>query len=184
MFFQSGQATMNTILEGPCRMPFFTDLGLIFEAFGGRQNEYNWLLTDIECVVLDEGEMPSDLELPSGSETLGFPDAVWLSGKRLAEIIDGRRIQFVWCVLSGFEPDIEIDPSNLEVHPFAEGNPGFWQPSVSIQHPRASVEIVCSDSTLSLLLSNDDDLTRRFREFFPEAVDLDVYNRRREEARR
>jgi hypothetical protein len=27
----------------------------------------------------------------------------------------------------------------------------------------------------TLLLSNEDDLTRRFREFFPQAIDLDAY---------
>jgi hypothetical protein len=33
--------------------------------------------------------------------------------------------------------------------------------------------------TLTLLLTKDDDLTRRFREYFPEALDLDDCNRRR-----
>ena len=48
-----------------------------------------------------------------------------------------------------------------------------------IQHPLAEVEIVCFDNTSTLLLSRDDDLSRRFRSFFPEAEDLDDYNRGR-----
>jgi len=35
-------------------MPFYTDLGLVFEALGGRQKEYNWLLTNMDYVILDE----------------------------------------------------------------------------------------------------------------------------------
>jgi len=123
------------------------------------------------------------LVLHPGAQTYEFPGEAWLSGTRLSEIIDGRRIQFTWCVLSGFQNDVEIDPTNLDVHPFADGNARFWQPDVAIQHPRAVVEIVCWDNTLTLLLSKDDDLTRRFREFFPEALDLDDYNRGRGEAR-
>jgi len=165
-------------------MPFYTDLGLVFEALGGRQNEYNWLLTDTDYAILDGGELPAGLGFHSGPQTFEIPGEVWLSGQRLGEIIIGRRIQFTRCVLSGFQRDVGIDPTNLKVRPFADGNPGFWQPDGAIQHPRAVVEIVCWDSTLTLLLSKDDDLTRRFREFFPEALDLDVYNRGRSEARR
>ena len=170
---------MNTILQGPCRIPFFTDIRLVLEAFAGRQNEFNWLITDLEYANLDGAEMPPEFILRTGFEPLQFRGPIWLSGKRLSEAIEGRRIQFVWAVLSGFHPNVEIDPTNLEVHPFADGNPGFWKPIVAIQHPRAMVEIVCWDNTLTLLLSKDDDLTRRFREFFPESLDLDIDNQRR-----
>ena len=162
-------------------MPFYTDLGIVFKALGGRQNEFNWLITAMEFGNLDGVELPPELTLHLGSTTYEFPDVIWLSGKRLSEIIDVCNLQFVWSVLSGFEPHIVIDPNNLEVYPFADGNSEFWRTGVGIQHPRASVEIVCWDSGCTLLLSKDDDLSRRFREFFPEARDLDNYNRIRDQ---
>lgn len=162
-------------------MPFHTDLGVVFEALGGRQNEFNWLVTDLEFGNLDAVELPMELTLRLGRTTYEFPDVVWLTGKRFSEIIDGYNLQFIWAVLSGFDPHIEIDPNNLEALPSADGNSGFWREGVSIQHPRASVEIVCWDSSYTLLLSKDDDLTKRFRDFFPEACDLDAYNRGKSE---
>ena len=166
---------MNTILQGPSRMPFYTDLGLVFEALGGRQNEHNWLITDLDYLVLDGDDSPPELNFHPGSPTYQRRGTHWLSGESLSHALSGRRIQFVWAVLSGFERNVEIDPSNLEVHPIADCNPRFWQTGVGIQHPRATVEIVCWDNTLTLLLSKEDDLTRRFREFFPQAIDLDAY---------
>ncbi len=157
-------------------MPFYTDLALVFEALGGRQNEFNWLITDLDYAILDGDDSPPELNFHPGSATYQRRGTLWLSGDRLSHALSGRRIQFVWAVLSGFEPNVEIDPSNLEVHPFADCNPRFWQTGAAIQHPHAKVEIVCWDNTLTLLLSKEDDLTRRFREFFPQAVDLDAYN--------
>jgi hypothetical protein len=113
------------------------------------------------------------------STTYEFPEVIWVSGKRLTEIIGGFNLQFIWGVLSGFEPHVDIDPNSLEAHPFADGNPEFWRTGVGIQHPRASVEIICWDSSCILLLSKDADLSRRFRQFFPEARDLDTYNQSR-----
>ena len=81
-------------------------------------------------------------------------------------------------MLSGFRPGVELDLGRLEASPYAE-NTALWEPGVRIQHPLAEVEIVCFDNTSTLLLSRDEDLSRRFRSFFPEAVDLDEYNRGR-----
>ena len=144
---------MNTILAGQCRMPFFTDLQLMLAALGGRHNEYNWLITDLEYANLDGREMPREFVLELGSECYQSRDPIWLSGERLGKIVEGRRIQIVWAVLSGFPPDVQVDMNNLQVYPFADGNSGFWRPVVSIQHPLAAVEIVCWDNTLTLLLA-------------------------------
>lgn len=60
------------ILEQSTRMPFHTDMRRVFEALGGRQTEYNWLITDLvhyagvrrsaanECLSEDL-EFPDDL---------------------------------------------------------------------------------------------------------------------------
>ncbi len=166
---------MNTLLESSSRMPFHTNLRLVFEAFDGREREFNWLLTDLELNFY-----------PPGLEYSGIDDREsgrWRSGSELSDIVKAHEIQFIWGVLSGFPPGVTINPAALDVYPFADGNGSLWAPGARIQHPLADVEIVCWDGGATLLLSRDDDLTRRFRSFFLEAVDLDEYNLRNASAR-
>jgi hypothetical protein len=152
-------------------MPRPTDLRLVFEAFGGRQREFNWLLTDLQLNHYPPG-------LPYRSEPRS-EDARWLSGTDLSAIVEAHDVQFMWGVLSGFQAGVAVDVGSLGTYPYADGNLALWAPNVAIQHPLATVEIVCWDSSATLLLSRDDDLTQRFRRFFPEAVDLDDHNRAR-----
>jgi len=146
-----------------------TDVRLVFEAFGGRQREFNWLLTDLELNRYPPG-LSYRPEAPSS-------DSCWLSGTELSEIVETEEVQFIWGVLSGFRLGIAVDVVRRDIYPYADGNLALWTPNVSIQHPLAEVEIVCWDASATLLLSRDDDLTERFRRFFPEAVDLDQHNR-------
>lgn len=163
---------MNTLLEGPSRMGFYTDLRLVFQAFVGRQQEFNWLITNLDCNVFPTGLRPKQ--------------PIWLSGQELTKLVEQQDIQFIWGVLSGFPRDVTLDLNQLEFEPYADGNSALWQPNVAIQHPLAVVELICWDSSATLLLSQDDDLAQRFRKFFPEAIDLDLYNQQQttEESKR
>ncbi len=158
-----------TILEGSSRMSVYTDLRLVFKAFGGRQTEFNWLLTDLDCNFY-----PPEFQANSQPAR-----QLWLSGAELTRLVEQHDIQFNWAVLSGFARDVNIDLDHLDIEPYADGNPTFWTSSTKIQHPLAKVELVCWDSSATLLLSLDEDLTARFRTFFPEAVDLKAYNQQR-----
>lgn len=156
---------MNTILDSYDQMPHHTDLGLVFRALDGRQKEFNWLITNLEV-----NRHPDDFPYDSGHQPR------WISGQQLTDIVERNDVQFIWAVLSGFVPDVALDLNNLEVEPFADGNSLLWRKDVAIQHPQAVVEIVCWDSAYTVLLSQDDDLSRRFRNFFPKAKDLGIYN--------
>jgi hypothetical protein len=126
----------NLIIEKSEQMPFHTDMGLVFESFEGKQNEYNWLISNIEL-----NEYP---------EELFERDPLWISGEELTKKLNQFKIQFIWAVFSGFDKNTNLDISNLEVKPYADGNPGFWVENPKIQHPLAKVEIVCFDSSLTL----------------------------------
>jgi hypothetical protein len=156
---------MNTLLKGPSRMEFYTDLRLVFQAFGGRQREFNWLITDLECNTY-----------PPGLHWDNRP--LWFSGQALTALVSSFNVQFIWGVLSGFPPHISLDIQQLSVEPYADGNRELWSPNTTIQHPYATIELVCWDSSATLLRCHDDDLTQEFRAFFPEAVDLKQYNER------
>lgn len=158
---------MNTILDSYDQMPYHTNLGLVFRALDGRQEEFNWLITNLE-VNFQPDKFPYDER----------NQLSWLSGQELTAIAEQYDIQFIWAVLSGFKPDVTIDLNNLEAEPFADGNSSLWRKDVAIQHPEATVEIVCWDSAYTLLLSKDTDLSQRFRSFFPKAKDLNIYNRK------
>jgi hypothetical protein len=162
---------VETLLEGCCEMPLFTDLRLVFRAIGERQDEFNWLVTDLEYIWLgSDGERPPPF-VGSGP--------YWLSGSELSRIVAEYEIQFVWAVLSGFPPGVTLDLGHLEVEPYADGNPGFWVANPRIQHQLAEVEIVCWDSTSTLLLCQDRTIGESFRRYFPNAVDLTEYNKAR-----
>jgi hypothetical protein len=155
---------MNTLLEGNCRMKYFTDLRLVFEAINQRQLEFNWLISDLQYLGPDDAD-----------NILNDPH--WICGAELTRIVETHDLQFIWAVLSGFDPSVQIDLTKLQTSPFADGNAELWSEMPQIQHPLAEVEIVCWDSTSTLLLCKDDTLTQSFRRFFPEAVDLNTYNR-------
>ncbi|WP_432663701.1 hypothetical protein R9X47_24340 [Wukongibacter baidiensis] len=152
---------MNYILKDTTKMRGFTDMRVIFEALNGLQNDYNWLITDIECY-------------PEVDE---IKEEAFLSGDDLTDVLKQEDIQFIWAVFTGFRKDIEIDVSNLEVIPNIRDNYNFWS-ETKIQHSQASIEIDCCDSSYAVFLSKDEIASKKFKEYFSEAIDLDEYKER------
>ncbi|MCT4607513.1 MAG: hypothetical protein N4A64_15665 [Marinisporobacter sp.] len=136
----------------------FTDMRVIFQALDGLQRNYNWLITDIECY-------PEVEEIKEGT---------FISGDELTKIVNREDIQFIWTVFSGFYKNIEIDSNNLGIVPYISDNYGFWS-DVSIQHPQATVEIDCCDSSYVAFLSREELVSKKFKEYFNEAISLDEY---------
>ncbi len=159
---------LNMILRGKSQLPYYTDLAYIFGVLGYRAQTLNWLITDAEYNWLGGESFPPEFRLDSSTP-------VWISGTRLQQILQECAIQFNWGVLSGFDPDIVLDPTHLVIYPYADGNRALWTEAAAIQHPQALIEIVCWDNTLTLFLSKDPDLSRNFQAAFSEAMDLDLY---------
>jgi len=163
---------VETLLEGRCEMPYYTDLRLVFRAIVDRQHEFNWLVTDLDygwLGVHEDGEQPPFIG--RGPH--------WRTGAELSRLVAEHDMQFVWAVLSGFPLSVPLDLDRLAVVPYADGNAGFWVDEPSIQHPLAEIEIVCWDSTSTLLLCRDRPIGESSRGYFPEAVDLAAYNKAR-----
>lgn len=160
---------LGSLLEGTCaRMPWYTDLRTVFEALGGREREFDWLVTNLEC-----NWYPPELSPER--------EARFFDGETLSSLVrrQTQRIQFIWAVLTGLDRGASLDLASLPVLPYADGHRGFWSGEPEMQYPGARVELVCFDSSMTLLLTSDADLTARFRATFPEAVDLAAYNRNR-----
>lgn len=62
--------------------------------------------------------------------------------------------------------------------PHADGYKGFWENSLSIQHPLASIELVEWDSSEALIFSDNKEIIDSFRKAFPLSEDLALYNQR------
>ncbi len=100
-------------------------------------------------------------------------DRFWFSGEELTNLVNEHSIQFMWGVLSGFLPEEKINLKNLDVLPYADGNPKFWSSHPSIQHHKAKVRDICWDSTCMLLLSKEEKIIKNFIKNFPSAEILE-----------
>ncbi|MBO3444909.1 DUF2691 family protein [Clostridium sp. CCUG 7971] len=146
---------------------YFTYMNKIFNAIEDKQLKYNWLITNCECY-------PTDKNI----NELFSKEYIWISGKQLTEIISKEDFQFVWGVFSGFSKDITFEQVLKYDLPFADGYEDFLVKNIDIQHPLAEVEIVAWDSSLTLLISKDDNLVEKFRRNLPLSEDLSELNTR------
>ncbi len=140
--------------------PWYTKMSRVFEAINNCQKEYNWLISDVDCV-------PSKVR-----ELCAVTGYTWLTGEELTQLVKSDDGQWVWAVLSGFDKSIPLSEILQYPLPQAIDYAGFWETPLSLQHPFASVEIVPWDSSATLLFSSDKKLVRDFREFFPLSEDL------------
>lgn len=156
---------MNLIMIDSEQMPYHTDVRLIFDALEGRQKEFNWLITGHECVSWTSIIEALDEEV------------VFLSGEKFTDIVNENGIQFIWGILSAFDKSVDIDVKNLAVLPNFDGKWKYGGGDVQTQHPLAVAEIVCVDSSYTIFLSKDDDLSRRFMKHYSDAQDLHKWNK-------
>lgn len=155
---------------------YYTRFGKIFHTLHNFQTEYNWLITD--CVAYPQNERTA-----AGIEQAAHGSYNWFRGDELTELLEAEDFQWIWAVLSGFDPSIpkeEVLSVSLRNHalPKAVDYEGFWQQTLSIQHPLAAVELAAFDSSGMLLISRQEKLVKKFRQTFPLSEDLAVHNAR------
>lgn len=155
---------MNLIIEKSESIDWYTDLYPFFEQIPEIIGSYHWLWTDIEMSTgLPEHEVDQY-------------ERVWISGDTLLELAR-RRPQFNWPVLSAISPDDLAIAKRDETDPFADCNGDLWRGKPRPQHPYAKFEIVCWDSSATLLINADETLQKAFCRAYPDCIDLDALNR-------
>ncbi|KAB3530315.1 hypothetical protein F8154_13990 [Alkaliphilus pronyensis] len=145
---------------------YYTYMDKVFEALTNVHLKYNWLISNYECNCY-----PNEL-IPFGKEY------VWITGEKLNQIIFENEIQFIWGVFSAFEKDIKKEDALKYPLPYADGNPSYWRNNFNIQHPLAKIEIVPWDSTLVLIIAEENIVVESFLKSFPLAEELSEYNSR------
>lgn len=145
---------MNVVLEHSDQVPWYTDFAATLKAMGVNPRLHEWYVSDVETNVavpmLNEGD-------------------TWISGDELAASLE-KPIQFIWAVFSAFPPGVRFE---VDAAPDADGNPNFWRPpEVSPQLPGASFEVVCWDSSATILIGVSSEQAERFCRTYPDAKPL------------
>ncbi|MDP4152765.1 MAG: hypothetical protein Q8865_04885 [Bacillota bacterium] len=143
---------------------FYTRLSRVFSAINNAQENYNWLISYAECY-------PDSLEMQKLFENA----YCWMSGESLSSMIEKEDFQWIWGALSGFKKDIPLSEILDNDLPDPEYD-GYWANPVSTQHPLASIEIVPMDSSLVVVISDNDKIIENFRMAMPLSEDLETYN--------
>ena len=158
---------MNLIVQNSPAIRWYTDLVPFLARLGLRVEQYVWLVTSVE---LNVGVLPF-LEEPS--------DSYWVAGRDLVCFVESVRPQFIWAVLSAIAVKNEHAARLQACYPTADGDRGFWKGVLRPQHPYAEFEVVCLDSTSTLLIGANEEIAECFRVAYPGAMDLDMENAKR-----
>ena len=151
---------MNWVIRKTEKLSCHTDLNGLLKPIYDQINKYNWLLSDLEFNGSDNfAELPVNYE----------EDYFILSPPEFKRLVD-TDIQTIWGVILGIPTgkDINIDENKL---PYADGNGVIWEEG-NIQHPNAEIEIVCYDSSYTIVKFTDNLLSNKFKAYFDEAIDL------------
>ena len=144
---------MNLILEDSPQVPYFTDVATCLAALGVHAQDFDWFVSDLEA----NGSLP---EAPLASR------GAWWSGDALAQVLTPG-LQVHWGVFSAFpvgQRPVITEP------PWADGNPDFWTvPDMPVQAPGACFELVCWDSSATLLIGLSAEQAARFMRAYPAA---------------
>ncbi len=143
---------------------YYTYLKKVFDSIWNKQKDYNWLITNCECY-------PDNHNF----KELLNKEYIWISGEELTQIVNQEDFQWVWAVLSCFDKSIQLSEVLKYQLPYADENKELWANPLTLQHPLAKLEIVCFDSTSTLILSEEKQIIDSFRKAFPYSENLEDY---------
>lgn len=155
---------MTLILDDTKQLEFHTNLSEITEPFKEELKSLNWILTNQEFILLDYNDKGLVEKLDHESEIIHF------SGKELLDILENRKIQFIWGVFCGTKNKIEkLDHDQI---PYADKNREIWTKPDKFLLPDSEIEIICFDSSYTIIKFKDSDLEKRWKTKFKDAKKL------------
>lgn len=151
---------MNWIIRHSKRLAFHTDLKALLVPIWDDIKDFSWLISDLEFMSSDP--VPVDYD----------HDYFILSPEEFNALVQADT-QIIWGVISGIpgKPPAVIDENKL---PYAEGNDLIWE-NGNIQHPQTIIEIICFDSSYTIIKFKDIDLSTKFKNYFDEAIELEKF---------
>lgn len=143
---------MNLILERSRQVPYFTEMRSVLKALGVSASDHDWFLSDIET---------------NGGVVGPSVGGRWMTGAELGRIITVKDVQFIWGVFSAFPKGVRMA---VDSPPIADGNARYWtEPDCGPELAGAEFEIVCWDSSATILIGVTDEMAARFRRTYSDA---------------
>ena len=152
---------MDWILYGGQTFSFHTDLQKVLTPIRKDIGEFKWFLSDIDYMA------------DSSNISINRDQDYFILNETEFEDLLSHDIQFIWGSILGFPRGIEIY-FNSETLPYVEGNENVWKPG-NIQIPGATIEIDCFDSSATIMKFSNENLSKKFHEFYPEFVALNKF---------
>lgn len=129
---------------------FYTDMLKVMNELGGRNLDYNWLITEIE----------------TNTEDYFYDEYVILTNDELLNKLESEKIQWIWATFSAIPKKYkqeEILKYNL---PEVEN---IDKKEIKPQHPLAEIEIIAYDSTFVQIIAKDNQIAENFKKIYPKA---------------
>jgi len=121
--------------------------------------DLDWLVSGLDYIAFTDANMPINFE----------EDHFILSNEQFMQLLD-IDIQFLFGVFLAI-------PSNIKIHvdtdhlPYADLNKLVWKKG-NFQHPDAKIELICFDSSSTIVKFKDESLSMKFHKYFEEALEL------------
>lgn len=131
---------------------YYTDMLKVIKAIGGKNLDYNWLITEIETSTGDYFE----------------DDYIILTNEELLDKLESKKIQWIWGTFSAIPKKYkqeEILKYNLP------GVENIDKKEIKPQHPLAEIEIIAYDSTFVQIIAKEE-IAKRFKKIYPGAKEL------------
>ena len=144
-------------------MPHHTDMAKVLGVVGGFSKGCFWQVSEPETNYWPDPRFKEDVFI--------------ISDQELRTVLGAHDVQFDWAVFSAL-PVRPIRPQPVADRPYAAGNGAIWQDQPVVQHPSALFEVICWDSTATMVVSNIDGPVEAFMQVFSDAVPMRVHNLR------
>lgn len=125
-------------------------------------SEFEWILSDLDVINFTKKKLPIDFNKSFSV----------ITSDDFKKIIE-TDIQIVWGVISAINKseNPKFDKNNS---PFVEGNDNIWI-NDNFQVENAIFEITAWDSSYTIIKFKDSELSKKFKLYFDEAIELDKY---------
>ncbi|MES2800616.1 MAG: hypothetical protein V4638_11410 [Bacteroidota bacterium] len=145
-------------------MRFHTNLNILLNTGWININDYNWFMSDLDVINFADYE---GIELP-----LDFSDEFHIPNQKNFETVVDSELQIIWGVISAVKN--EMPKFNINDLPYVEGNDNVWENDY-FQITNAIMEITAWDSSYTIVKFRDAELSRKFKEYFDEAIPLEQF---------
>lgn len=152
---------MNWIIRDTKKLYCHTNLNNLLNSWIDI-SEFEWILSDLDVINFTKKKLPIDFNKSFSV----------ITSDDFKKIIE-TDIQIVWGVISAINKseNPKFDKNNS---PFVEGNNNVWI-NDNFQVENAIFEITAWDSSYTIIKFKDSELSKKFKLYFDEAIELDKY---------